>query len=387
MKKVAKICLKELLPKVVPPLLKILSRVLVKGTGQDKSFLIPGYTGLGNFVLKTPFILALREKYPDARIDILCGNSYGTEFVLAGSSWIDEILIFPVNSTFMDQIRFYWGIRGRYTTIFLFFDTGVPHLYYGSILAGIRNRIGHTGLTDWLVPIKTACLTQAIPIRRHRHEVDLNFDLLEPIFRPRRIYTQYVSVPQSFSSQVGSIIKEFGIKDGNYILLQLSAANGEKTPKIWPGKHFRQLITMFIDRGGTVLIAVGESGEKMISDYILGPFENKVLNLVGKTSLSDMALLIKNSRGMVCHDSGLMHMGNALEVPLIAIGAGDYDKNKPLAATSHVIKLDLPCYPCLGINGYWSELEAVEKCPDQMRCMSEIAPQMVFAKAIEVFGL
>ena len=385
MKKIAKVWLKNILPKVVPALLKILPKVLVKETGKEKSFLIPGYTGLGNFVLKTPFIRLLREKYPDAKIDVLCGNSFGTEFVLAGSPWIDETLVFPINSSFMEQFKFYWGLRGRYDTIFLFFDTGVLHLYYGSIFAGIRNRIGHTGLADVWDPIRIPCLTHAIPIRRNTHEVDLNFDLLEPVFKPKRSYAQYVSVPESYSPQVGTIIKESGIKDGTYILLQLSAANGGMTPKIWPEEHFRQLIRMLIERG-TALIAVGDSNEKMISENILNSFDKKVLNLVGKTTLPDIALLIKRSQGILCHDSGLRQIGNALEVPLIAIGAGDYAKNKPLAATSHVIKLDLPCAPCLGLNGYWSEREAVEKCPNQMRCMSEITPQMVFEKAIEVFG-
>lgn len=386
MKKFVKVWLKKILPKVAPALLKILAKVLVKGTGKGKSFLIPGYTGLGNFILKTPFIRLLREEYPDARIDILCGNSFGTEFVLAGSSWIDETLIFPINSSFIEQIKFYLGIRGRYDTIFLFFDTGVLHLYYGSIFAGIHNRIGHTGLADMWNPIRISCLTHAVPIRINTHEIDLNFDLLEPVFKPMRIYTQYVSVPKAYSPQVESILKESGIKDGAYILLQLSAANGGITPKVWPEEHFRHLITMLIERGA-VLIAVGDSSERVISEYILNSFGKKVLNLVGKTTIPDISLLIKRSQGILCHDSGLMHIGNALEVPLIAIGTGDYAKNKPLAATSHVIKLDLPCAPCLGLNGYWSEREAVEKCPNQMRCMSEITPQMVFEKAIEVFGL
>lgn len=378
--------LKKLFLVVVPPLLRILAKVLVKEASEDKSFLIPGYTGLGNFVLKTPFIKALREKYPDTRIDILCGNSYGTEFVLADSSWIDETLIFPVDSTFIKQTRFYWGMRGRYNTIFLFFDTSVPHLYCGSILAGIPNRIGHAGLADILEPIREACLTQAVSIRKNTHEVDLNFDLLESVFEPRRTYTQYVSVPNSYSSQVDRIINEFGIKNGNYVLLQLSAASGGPTPKVWPGEYFRQLIKLLMDKG-TTLIAVGDSKEKMIADDILVPFNKKVLNLVGKTRISDIALLIKNSRGILCHDSGLMHVGNALKTPLIAIGSGDYAKTRPLAATSHVVKLDLPCAPCLGLNGYWSESEALEKCPNEMRCMSEITPQMVFEKAVEVFGL
>jgi len=337
-------------------------------------------------VLKTPIIRALREKFPDARIDVLCGNSFGTEFVLQSSSWINSIIIFPMNSSLYHQVKFYWKIRKRYDTVFLFFDTAVPYLLCGSVFAGITNRIGHIRNKHSRYSITVASLSERVLLRTNKHEIDCNYDLLDRVFKSQRSYEQYISVPTNYSSMLEKRIQEF-CGNNKYLLLQLSAANGTVTPKTWPKAHFQHFIQLMLDRKA-LLVAVGDRGERGVSEYILKPYGDRVLNLVGETSVPDISLLVKNAHGFVCHDSGLMHIGNAHKTPLIAIfGPSDYVKIWPLSPSSHVVKSDLPCSPCLTFDSPISDREAVKKCPYQIRCMDQITPQMVFEKAVNVFGL
>src|ERR1700759_3546123 len=53
--------------------------------------LIFAYHGLGNFIMYTPALRSLRERYPDARIDLQVGNNTGCEDVLAGAGLFDNI--------------------------------------------------------------------------------------------------------------------------------------------------------------------------------------------------------------------------------------------------------------------------------------------------------
>ena len=52
--------------------------------------ILSAYTGLGNFILKTPLIKSLKEIHPNCQIHILLGNSWGVENVLKKSNFINE---------------------------------------------------------------------------------------------------------------------------------------------------------------------------------------------------------------------------------------------------------------------------------------------------------
>jgi len=61
--------------------------------------LVFAYHGLGNFIMFTPALRLLRERYPSARIDLQVGNKTGCEEVLAGSDLFDNIYNLPYDSS------------------------------------------------------------------------------------------------------------------------------------------------------------------------------------------------------------------------------------------------------------------------------------------------
>ncbi|HJZ68045.1 MAG TPA: hypothetical protein VKF81_07985, partial [Blastocatellia bacterium] len=56
-----------------------------------RRILVFAYHGLGNFIMFTPALRLLRERYPDARIDLQAGNNTGCDEVLAGAGLFDNI--------------------------------------------------------------------------------------------------------------------------------------------------------------------------------------------------------------------------------------------------------------------------------------------------------
>ena len=57
--------------------------------------LVFAYHGLGNFIMYTPALRLLRERYPQARIDLQVGNNTGCEDVLEGAGLFDNIYDLP----------------------------------------------------------------------------------------------------------------------------------------------------------------------------------------------------------------------------------------------------------------------------------------------------
>jgi heptosyltransferase-2 len=78
----------------------------------------------------------------------------------------------------------------------------------------------------------------------------------------------------------------------------------------------------------------------------------RVVNLAGKTSLHETALLMKGSRRVFCNDSGPLHIASAVNAPTTAFFCSTTVKFGfgPLAEESEVFDKDLPCKPC-GIHG------------------------------------
>src|SRR5258706_6995859 len=60
--------------------------------------LVFAYHGLGNFIMYTPALRLLRERYPNARIDLQVGNNTGCEDVLEGAGLFDNIYNLPYSA-------------------------------------------------------------------------------------------------------------------------------------------------------------------------------------------------------------------------------------------------------------------------------------------------
>lgn len=113
--------------------------------------------------------------------------------------------------------------------------------------------------------------------------------------------------------------------------------------KCWPHYHYAALAEALIRRGYQIVLFGS------IKDQVAGKAIDAALpvdcrrychNLVGKTSLEQAVTLIAVCRGIVSNDSGLMHVANALNRPLVALyGPSSLDFTPPLSHQARVIRL------------------------------------------------
>ena len=69
--------------------------------------LISSYTGLGNFILKTPMISTIRDEYPSAIIDIITANGLGIEPILKKNSLINDVIVLNNKASLIQKIIFF----------------------------------------------------------------------------------------------------------------------------------------------------------------------------------------------------------------------------------------------------------------------------------------
>jgi|GEM_PF-978721 len=363
------------------------ARLLMRAASLDNigHVLISGYTGLGHFILRTAFIKKFEELYPRCRVTIIAGNSFGTESVLKGY----PTLILRQESSELAKALFFLRLRKmKIDVAFFFFDSSPAFLIRGTILAAIPIRVGH--VFDH-VPIPSYYYTTKVPVKMGgvRSEIDLNLDLLEALYGKsfRREYRPFIEMNGDTR-----ILEVNGLQKDGYICLQMGASNGLPCPKRWLESHYRELILRLLGSYPHLgIVALGDIGDSNIVNRICESISSERLeDLSGRTTLEETKTLISFSKFLICHDSGLLHLGNALGRNVIALyGPSDPDVYAVNTPTCHILQKPCDCTPKLGLfPGMFSqptEAEAALKCPVP-KCMERLTVEEVYAKCIELLN-
>jgi heptosyltransferase-2 len=131
--------------------------------------------------------------------------------------------------------------------------------------------------------------------------------------------------------------------------------------KRWPPEYFADLVRGFA-ADGVRSVVVGSAADAPIARLIetaLGP-DRSLLNLVGRTSVPTLAGLLTWARALVTNDSGAMHLGAAVGVPITAVfGPTDERLTAPRSSVARAVLMHpLWCRPCM-----------LRECPLDHQCM------------------
>jgi len=163
--------------------------------------------------------------------------------------------------------------------------------------------------------------------------------------------------------------KELGLY--NYIVIAIGAEYGRA--KQWPIHHFKSLIQIIYNKYPDLQIVLLGSDKDLDNAKNL-EINKQVINLCGKTSLSQAILILKDAQQLLTHDSGLMHIACAVGTKVLAIyGSTSPYHTPPLSNNSSYIWLNLSCSPCFE-----------RTCPlGHYACLESISPIKVFEKMFQ----
>lgn len=156
------------------------------------------------------------------------------------------------------------------------------------------------------------------------------------------------------------LLTTFGLEvGGGAVALCPGAEFGQA--KRWPEEHFARVAAELVRAERQVWLLGGPADAKVcaaIVDAVKGAnvvAADALVNLAGRTTLTDAVDLLATASAVVCNDSGLMHVANAVDTPAIALyGSTSPDFTPPLhqkAVALTLVTLDggvakLPCQPC-----------------------------------------
>jgi heptosyltransferase-2 len=169
---------------------------------------------------------------------------------------------------------------------------------------------------------------------------------------------------------LASTLKEFRLQPGPGILAICPGAEfGEA--KQWPSEHYATVCNSVIEQGWRVWI-FGSSNDQLAAHAILADLASSnfesCTDMTGRTSLAQAIDLLSLADAVVSNDSGLMHIGAALQKPIVGIfGSTSPDFTPPLAERVKLLATDIECRPCFK-----------RQCPyGHLRCLTELEPSIV----------
>ncbi|MDH5385847.1 MAG: glycosyltransferase, partial [Candidatus Aminicenantes bacterium] len=189
-------------------------------------------------------------------------------------------------------------------------------------------------------------LTQG-PLRGFpQHEVERQLDILRflganPIDSGLEVWT---TQEDEFFAQ--DVLNRFNLADTD--LLIAFAPGATWSFRRWPSSRFIELGKWLQENYGASILLIGGKGEQKLSHHIeRGMHSGQTVNLVGKTTLREMASVLKHCKLFIGNDSGPLHVATAAGVPVVGLfGPGEYQRFKPWGANHEAICLGLSCSPC-----------------------------------------
>ncbi|MFZ5515788.1 MAG: lipopolysaccharide heptosyltransferase II [Candidatus Zhuqueibacterota bacterium] len=327
-----------------------------------KKILIVHTAFIGDIILATPLIEAVKDRFADAQIDFVAIPA--TANLLETNPFLREVIVYDKKNRdkgFRRAAQLAQRLRRTAYDLAI-----VPHRSLRSALivfsAGIRKRIGFDRSAGAFL------FTERVRYNRDAHEVERNLALVGLSESEIKKYSPRIFLDESDKAGVDLFLEKFALA-GKSAFVAMAPGSVWLT-KRWTEDGFADVIHKLVESEDSLrVILIGGKQDGEVCRRLTDRFPDHVINTAGQFSLRQSAYLISRCRALICNDSGPMHLGVAVGTRVIAIfgptvpafGFAPY-------GDGHIVveHPGLYCRPC--------HIHGPSKCPEKhFRCMKEIS--------------
>jgi len=342
------------------------------GAAEAGRILVRGNNWIGDVVLSTPALRALRARFPRAEISVLAKPWVIP--ILRHNPDIDRILLYDAGG----RHRGILGVhrlgrdlrRERFDVAFLFqraFEAA-----WIARLSRIPVRVGYaTDGRGWLLTHAVPATPESLLVPRVEH----NLSLLQAVGIAPADRGLVLAPGTEDLNRARARLEALGIAmDDRLFGLSPGATFG--SAKRWSAERFACVAEVLFEQEGAKGLVFGGPAERSIGDQVVRRASKaNLVNLAGLTDLEEAVALIGLCGLFLTNDSGLMHVAAALDVPLAAIFGPTDPRTTAPWSRRHVLvrKEGVCCSPCLKRD-----------CDRDHRCMSLITVEDVHSALVDL---
>lgn len=313
---------------------------------------------LGDVLMTTPAIRALKEDRPDRRITLLTSPSGAAATRLIPE--IDGVIVYE--APWMKHTAARFDPAPEYAMAEMLrargFDAAVIFTVYSQnplpsaflcYLAGIPLRLAHCHenpyqlLTDWVKDTE--------PGDYVRHEVQRQLDLVATVGARSTDRSLSVHPPAGSTERVGALLAAAGLDARRpWVVLHAGATAPSRR---YPPEQYADVVRRLVREAGAQIVLTGSADEAelidMIREQALGSASDSepgLISLAGLLDLGEMAALLRLSPLLISNNTGPAHMAAGLGTPVVVLYALTNPQHTPWETPSKVLFHDVPCKFC-----------------------------------------
>jgi heptosyltransferase-2 len=330
-----------------------------------KHILIKVPNWLGDAVMSLPTIKGVRFLFPESFIAVLVKSELADLF--KHDENIQEVITYESKRGIKrlgEDYKIIKRIKSKGFDMALI----LPRSFHSALigyLSKIPHRIGYSADKRCWLLTQTLERTKEV-LQQHRVYYFLN--LLNIWNRPVPFSAPRITIPKTTRKWVSNKLSCHGVIDkGTLIGFNPGATYG--SAKCWFPERYIQLAKELINKKKVKIILFGSPSEEKLNSYINSEINHpNVLNYTGKTMMLEMAGLLSSCKLLVTNDTGTMHVGSAVRIPVVALfGPTDPVTTSPFGNNHIIIRKEVSCSPCLK-----------RTCPSDHRCMKSISVEEVY---------
>jgi len=287
---------------------------------------------LGDVVMSTAFVSAVRALYPEAAIDVIIKTELtGIALLMPG---LHQVHSFSKQENKGLRGVFGFGRKLRSEKYDIFFN--LPESLSSLVLGwatGAKQRVGFGKEGGFFL------LTRHYKKPRNIHRVDEYIFLLEQ-FTGKKIDNRIVSLD----------VQKPGKPIADWVLVNFNSEASSRRMPIEKAKTLVNSLTNYFKE--VEFTFIGAPKEAAFIDEMINGAENidRIRNFAGKTDLAALTHLMAGCTAMLTTDSGPAHLANSVNTPVVVLfGAGDEHNTAPYNTPDLTVlragKLD--CEPCV----------------------------------------
>ncbi len=342
------------------------------------SILIIRLSAIGDLVMASPLIAALRRANPDAHLAWLV-QPEGAE-LLAANEQLDEVLIWPRREWGrLTQQRRFWSLLKSA----LAFRRELRRRRF-SIALDIQGLL-KSGLMAWL-----SGAPRRIGLGSREGSQWLMTERIERGGDPGRIGSEYLHLARQLGLPTAEFVMRVALTaEDQRAAREISMPGQDTSPyavicpfttrpqKHWVEERWAELARRLGAELGLRTLMLGGPGDKAAAERITARGPEGLIDAVGRTSLREAGALIEGARLLIGVDTGLSHMGIAFATPSVLLFGSTLPYRDSTRTDAVVLYHRLPCSPC----------RRRPTCGGAFTCMREISADEIIATAHQVLSV
>lgn len=324
------------------------------------------FGSLGDVVLTTPAIRALRNTFPDSYIAMLVGDRYAD--IVSADPRLDDVIPFCREKKSPGEMqRVLSLLKEKEFNI----SIDLQRKFRSSLMAylsGAMVRIGYHQPKGLLCSVK-------MPDKGNKHAVDRNLELLKPLGITEADRHLKMILSDEDRKYADDYFEANGLSGKTMVIGLFPGAAWR--PRCWPAERFAAIGDLASENYNAGIIIFGGPGEEDIVDNVAQKMRNLAILMKDGVRIRQLGAMIQKCHLFISNDTGPMHISVAVDTPTIGLfGPGNYIKFQPIGQKHTIVRHDLPCNPCK---------QFTNKCKDNI-CMKMITVDEVWEKARNILN-